>query len=149
MLHAVIQALDTVLDRHTLPQKRKRAHVLCQACMQRRNMATWRLRSARRGAPQGGTPGSQAVQDGLQVRGAHVAAGGVRHAQALPALVQLAGDQATVEALADQQVLQLADVGYVQRRHEVRVRYHLAETLPFGQDMKFVHVVLCHSSAAN
>ena len=105
--------------------------------------------SARKGAPRGGTPGSQAVQDGLQVRGAHVAAGGVRHAQALSALVQLAGDQAAVEALADQQVLQLADVCYVQRRHEVRIRYHLAKALLFGQDMKLMHVVLCRSSAAN
>ena len=88
------------------------------------------------GAPHGSAPGSQAIQDGLQVHRAHVAAGGVGHAQTLPALVQLPRDQAAVQALADQQVLQFADVGYVQRRHEVRIRYHLAKALLLGQDMK-------------
>ena len=89
-------------------------------------------------APAGGSaPGSQAIQNRLQVRGAHVAAGSVRHAQALPALVQLAGDQAAVEAVADQQVLQLAYVCYVQRRHEFRIGYHLATLrMMLGQDMK-------------
>lgn len=70
-------------------------------------------------------PGGEAVEDRRHVCGAHVAAGGVRDAQALPRLVQLARDQAAVEALGDQQVFQLAYVGDVQRRHELRIRYDL------------------------
>ena len=43
-------------------------------------------------------PGSQAGKHRREVASAHVAAGGVSHTQALPPLIQLAGDQAAVES---------------------------------------------------
>jgi hypothetical protein len=71
------------------------------------------------------SPCAQGIYDGRQLRGVHIAANAVKHFHPVLALIQAPCDDALVEAVCDEQVLQLADVGYVQLLHQFLVWYGL------------------------
>lgn len=70
-----------------------------------------------------GAPSGNGIQDGLQLLGAHIARDALVNLQSLRSLVQLAFDDAAVEAVCDQQVLQLADVAQLQLLQQLPIRY--------------------------